>query len=567
MVDKQKLRKWYLFSVALIGAAVTAFCVYRMPFALLGSKFAALALITLLVGSQITIKIPGTRGQIAVSDTFIFLAILLFGVEAAVVLAAAEAFCSSVRFSKKASVLFFNAGVMALSTFITASTFYAAFPGVNLRDGLSPNLFVGLCVMALLQYVLNTGPIAVGVALRANQGVWQSWRANFLWSSLTYFAGVVGAAIVGRLSENLGLFGFAAFAPIIVIVYYTYRTYLTNVETSTAQAEQAKLHVEELNKYIAEQERISQALVESEEHFRSAFDYAAIGMALVSPEGNWLRVNRSLCEIVGYSEAELLASDFQAITHREDLGSDLAEIYRMISGEILTCQLEKRYIHKLGHYVWASTNASLVRDAPGQPLHFIFQIQDITERKRAEAAIRTLSLADELTGLYNRRGFMAFSKQHLNSLHRSNKGIVVVYADLDGLKVINDSFGHKEGDRALAKTAELMKETFRSSDILARLGGDEFTALAAVEPEGGVERLVSRLQQRFEDYNALKVVPYKLSISIGVVQRDDDGTQSMEDLMALADLAMYENKRSKRSKEASLRLTEPDVDHVAMAVA
>src|SRR6476660_8528275 len=142
MVDKQKVRKWYLFSVVLIGAAVAMLCVYRMPFALLGSKLAALALITLLVGSQITIKIPGARGQIAVSDTFIFLAILLFGVEAALVLAAAEAFCSSVRFSRKASTLFFNAGVMALSTFITASVFYMGFPDVNLRDGFSPNLFV-----------------------------------------------------------------------------------------------------------------------------------------------------------------------------------------------------------------------------------------------------------------------------------------------------------------------------------------------------------------------------------------------------------------------------------------
>jgi diguanylate cyclase (GGDEF)-like protein/PAS domain S-box-containing protein len=290
-------------------------------------------------------------------------------------------------------------------------------------------------------------------------------------------------------------------------------------------------------------------------------------MALVSPKGNWLRVNRSLCEIVGYSEAELLASDFQAITHRDDLGMDLAEIYRMISGEILTCQLEKRYIHKLGHYVWASTNASLVRDTPGQPLHFILQIQDITERKRAEAAIRTLSLADELTGLYNRRGFLAFSKQHLNSLHRSNKSVVVVYADLDGLKVINDSFGHKEGDRALVKTAELLKESFRSSDVLARLGGDEFTALAAVDPGGGVERLLSRLQQRFDDYNASREVPYKLSISIGVVQRDDDGTQSMEDLMALADLVMYKNKRSKQSSETGLRLAGAAVDHLDVAVA
>ncbi len=548
----------------MLGAAVTVICVFQLPFSHLGPKFAALALITLIVGSQITIKIPGGRGKIAVSDTFIFLAILLFGVEAAVVLAAAEAFCSSVRFSRKATILFFNAGVMALSTYVSASIFYYFFPGIDLNQGLTANLFVGITVMALLQYALNSVPIAVGVALKANQTVWQSWRANFLWSSLTYFAGGFGAAIVGRLSENFGLFGFAATAPVIVIVYFTYRTYLNNVETSAAQAEQAKRHVEELNIFIAEQKRISDALIESEEHFRSAFDYAAIGMALVSPEGNWLRVNRSLCDIVGYTEAELLASDFQTMTHREDLGNELAEIYRIQSGETLTCQVEKRYIHKLGHFVWTSVNASLVSDAAGAPLHFIFQIQDITERKRAEAAIHTLSLADELTGLYNRRGFLAFSRQHLNSLHRTNKGVIVVYADLDGLKTINDTFGHKEGDRALMKTAELLKETFRTSDILGRLGGDEFTALAAVEPDGGLEKLVMRIQQRFDNYNALKLVPYQLSLSIGIAQRESHCPQSMEDLMALADLAMYENKRS---KHAAAKAAEEDIRQPIEAVA
>ena len=553
-----------MFSVALTGAAVTAVCVWRLPFAQLDSEFAVLALITVLIGSRITIKIPGERGQIAVSDTFIFLAILLFGIEAAVVLAAAEAFCSSVRFTKKASVLFFNAGVMALSTFITALTFHLLFRGVSLHQGLSAKLIIALSVMALLQYVLNSGPIAVGVALKTNQSIWQSWRRNFLWTSLTYFIGAFGAAVVGRLSESLGFYAFIATAPIIFIVYFTYRTYLANVEASAAQAEQAKLHVEELNKYIAVQKQISQALVESEEHFRNAFDYAAIGMALVSPEGNWLRVNRSLCEIIGYAEGELLVSDFQAITHRDDLGHDLAEIYRMLSGEILTCQLEKRYIHKLGHDVWASSSASLVRDAQGNPLHFIFQIQDITERKRAEAAIHTLSLADELTGLYNRRGFLAFCKQYLNSLHRSSKGGVIVYADLDGLKTINDSFGHKEGDRALIKTAELLKETFRSADVLGRLGGDEFTALAAVDPEGGVEKLISRLEEKFEKYNALNLVPYKLSISIGVAQLDSAGAQSMEDLMALADLAMYENKRR---KQVRFQLPESGPQQSTLAVA
>ncbi|MFN2491532.1 MAG: diguanylate cyclase [Pyrinomonadaceae bacterium] len=563
-IDKQSMRSRYMLSVAIIGVAITALCLYRFPAEHLTPRFAVLALITVVIGSRITIKIPGARGQISVSDTFVFLAILLFGVEAAVVLAAVEALCSSMRFTRKNYVLFYNVGVMAVSTFVTASTLHLLFPAINLSGDYSPNLIVALCVMALIQYVLNSGLIAVSVALSANQSVWFSWRTNFLWTSLTYFAGASGAGVVGRLSEQLGFYSFLATAPILVIVYFTYRTYLTNVETSATQAEQAKLHVEELNRYIAEQKRISKALIESEEHFRNAFDYAAIGMALVSPDGNWLRVNRSLGEIVGYSEAELLVSDFQAITHREDLGSDLAEIYRMLAGEILTCQMEKRYIHKLGHDVWVSSSASLVRDAQSRPLHFIFQIQDITERKRAEAAIRTLSLADDLTGLYNRRGFMAFCKQQFNSLNRSSKGVVVVYADLDGLKNINDSFGHTEGDRALVKTAELLKETFRSSDVLGRLGGDEFTVLAAVDPDGGVEKLITRLEHKFAKYNDLQLKPYKLSISIGVSELSSDGLQSVEDLMASADLAMYENKRRKKTSSQSWQ-PNPEVSTTAVA--
>ena len=537
-----------MYALALLGTGVSLMCAYDLPRLRLDLPFAILALITILVGSRITIKIPGAHGQISVSDTFIFLAILMAGVEAAVVLAAAEALSSSVRFTRKAKVVFFNVGVMALSTFLTASLVYTLFPELSLHPGFTPNLIVALCVMALAQYGLNSGLIAVGVALGAGQTVWHSWRTNFLWTSLTYFAGAFGAGIVWRLTEELGVYSLAAVAPIIAIVYLTYKTYLKNVEASATQVELGKQHVEELNKFIAEQERIKKALGESEEHFRNAFDYAAIGMALVSPEGYWLRVNRSFCEIVGFSEAELLASDFQTITHQDDLGKDLAEMYRMTVGEILTSQLEKRYVHRLGHDVWVSNSFSLVRDANNWPLHFIFQVQDITERKRAEAAIQTLSLADELTGLYNRRGFLAFCKQHLRTIRRTNKGIVMVYADLDGLKGINDSFGHKEGDRALVKAAELLKETFRSSDVLGRLGGDEFTILAAVDPDGGREKLLERLREKFDNYNALRLSPYDLSISVGVVQLDPEASDSMEDLIAAADAAMYENKRGKTNR-------------------
>jgi PAS domain S-box-containing protein len=127
---------------------------------------------------------------------------------------------------------------------------------------------------------------------------------------------------------------------------------------------------------------------ESEAWFHSAFNFAAIGMALVSPEGHWLQVNRAICQIVGYSERELLVCTFQDITHPEDLSADLSFVRQMLSGEIDTYQMEKRYLHKQGHVVWVLLSVSLVRAEDGTPLHFISQIQDISARKAAEQAVR-----------------------------------------------------------------------------------------------------------------------------------------------------------------------------------
>lgn len=523
-------------------------CAYRLAAAKLDARFLVLALVTIFIASRITIRVPRAKGRISVSDTFLFLTLLLFGGEAAVLIAALEAFVSSIHFSKKYLVRSFNAGVMAISTFATASVLNLIYGDITLLPKhFSADLIAALCIMALVQYGLNSGLVAISVALKNCESLWRSWYRNFFWTSITYFAGAFGAGIVARLITEVGTFAFLAITPIITIIYFTYRTYLTNIEASVAQAEQARLHVAELNRQFAEQERISRALEESEAHFRTAFDHAAIGMALLSPEGRWLRVNRSLREILGYDEAELLATDFQTFTHRDDLGRDLAEVYRMLSGEIQSSQLEKRFLHKLGHEVWTSVSASLVRNSQSEPLHFICQIQDITERRRAEAAIQTLSLVDELTGLYNRRGFMTFATQHLNSVHRTDKGLVILYADLDGLKQINDSLGHKEGDRALIKAAELLKETFRVSDVLGRLGGDEFTVLAAVDPDGGVAGMIARLQQKFTDFNVLKIMPYDLQISIGIALLGAEQNESVEDLLARADKAMYEEKRLRKT--------------------
>ncbi|MBD2013429.1 PAS domain S-box protein [Microcoleus sp. FACHB-53] len=146
---------------------------------------------------------------------------------------------------------------------------------------------------------------------------------------------------------------------------------------------------------ISDRKRAEAALRESEERFHQAFENAAIGMALVSLDGYWLQVNRSLCEMLGYSEQELLALTFQAVTHPDDLHLGLNYFQQMLSGEIRSCQFEKRYLHKLGHTVWGMLSSSMVRDGQNQPLYIVTQIEDITERKQALEELRNLSKALE----------------------------------------------------------------------------------------------------------------------------------------------------------------------------
>ncbi len=139
---------------------------------------------------------------------------------------------------------------------------------------------------------------------------------------------------------------------------------------------------------IQELKESQEALRESEERFRNACDYAAIGMSLVGIEGRWLKVNQAVCTLLGYSEAELLATNFQALTHPDDLNADLENVKKLLAGTISSYQIEKRYIHKNGQEVRAQLNVSLVRDEHRAPLYFIAQLQDISQRVRIEEEMR-----------------------------------------------------------------------------------------------------------------------------------------------------------------------------------
>lgn len=181
-----------------------------------------------------------------------------------------------------------------------------------------------------------------------------------------------------------------------------------------------------------------------------------------------------------------------------------------------------------------------------QPLVLARAIRHAIERHRLLSALRSLSLIDDLTGLYNRRGFADLGDQYLKLARRTGRGVTLVYLDLDRFKTINDSLGHHVGDRALLKMAEILRATFRRSDIIARVGGDEFVVLALEASGESAEFLVERLRARFQETNQMSREPYQLSVSIGMARHDGDTRLRLEDLLAQADSAMYEEKRSKR---------------------
>jgi len=168
------------------------------------------------------------------------------------------------------------------------------------------------------------------------------------------------------------------------------------------------------------------------------------------------------------------------------------------------------------------------------------------ERHRLLSALRSLSLIDDLTGLYNRRGFSDLGEQYLKLAKRTARGVTMVYLDVDRFKTINDSLGHHVGDRALINVADILRASFRRSDIIARLGGDEFAVLALEASSDGVGLLIQRLRDRFADFNAGGREPYQLSLSIGVARHEGEVRVRLDDLLSEADAAMYAEKRSKR---------------------
>jgi diguanylate cyclase (GGDEF)-like protein/PAS domain S-box-containing protein len=292
--------------------------------------------------------------------------------------------------------------------------------------------------------------------------------------------------------------------------------------------------------------RTENSLRESEGRFRALVEQAAVGVTEVEiGTGRYITVNRRFCEMVGRTEEEMLATTFLAITHPDDLHLHDDKLALLLAGKIKNFTLEKRYVRKDGKSVWVENTVSALW-TPGKTTgNNIIVVQDITERKRMEEEIREMSLRDGLTGLYNRRGFITLAEQQLKAAIRAKKQTQLAFIDVDDLKWINDNLGHEEGDKALIDTANILRQTFRESDIIARLGGDEFAILAIDAADMHQEDFSRRLQQHIDVCIAKESRQYKLSLSWGAAIYNPESPISLDQLISAADKLMYDQKKTK----------------------
>ena len=297
-------------------------------------------------------------------------------------------------------------------------------------------------------------------------------------------------------------------------------------------------------------------LFESESRFRDTFENATVGMALEDERGAIIDANHALCEMLGYSESELVGMAFPEFTHPDDVERDLDHMHRLLKGEIVDYRTEKRYLHADGHVVWVILSVSRARFAASDPVRFIAQMQDITARKHSEERFAYLAYHDEQTDLPNRAMFVNHLGLALARAQRHGNAMAVLYVDIDRFKVVNESLGHAAGDEVLCEIAARLRRAVRAEDLVARHSGDEFLVLLADlerpgerAPSSGwldlppaVSAVMLQLHQVLREPFLIGAQDFRLDASIGVSMFPDDA-ESAGELLQHADLAMSAGKR------------------------
>jgi diguanylate cyclase (GGDEF)-like protein/PAS domain S-box-containing protein len=300
--------------------------------------------------------------------------------------------------------------------------------------------------------------------------------------------------------------------------------------------------------------RTAEELAASEAHFRLLTENTSDLVRLLDLNGKATYVSPSVERLLGYGVEEYMALPAKSLMHPDELATAASILSDVKSGAKTSDVSTYRLRNKNGLYRFFEVRWSVQRNAAGEATSIHTVGRDVTERKLADEMLsaqaedlRSLSLRDELTGLYNRRGFLEIAGQAQAQAARDRRPAALIFVDLNGMKRINDELGHDAGDDALKDAACVLKEALTRSDVVARLGGDEFVAFSLDFISGNLEPLRRRLRSLADEEVARKHRPYRLSMSSGAAYTDAQTPESLAELLERADAAMYEQKRARKA--------------------
>ena len=483
-----------------------------------------------------TVPIPGAKTSIAAAEIFIFLMLMMIGPEAATIAAVVEGTVGSARSSKRWTSRLGGPAMAASAMLFSGLAFERCMQ--FLGDGpRSSALMISLLGCAGLYAFVNSHLVYTLYAWKRGESLSLagSLRGSG-WLAVAYMSSASLSALMFLSFRTFGWTVIVIGVPIIAMFLSTLHFYFRQ-RSIKHEAVAAAEHLEEMRA--------------SESRFHSAFTHAAIGMALVSTDGALMQVNDSLCAMLDMQSDELAGRDIKVLAHPEDFGRLLAEVHHLVHDAAAPVHLEIRLLHKSGEIVWCALNVSFFSEWASGSRCLIFQIQDVTARRTAEARLHHVAYHDGLTSLPNRTHFNVHLQRAIDAaLGPAPRAFAVMYLDFDRFKVINDSLGHKAGDVFLMTVAARLQSCLRGGDVIARLGGDEFAILLenVQEPNVALD-LATRLLASIATPVQLGQTEVTTSASIGITF-SSMGYTGPEDVLRDADIAMYKAKANGKAQYA-----------------
>ncbi|HZT57791.1 MAG TPA: EAL domain-containing protein [Pyrinomonadaceae bacterium] len=527
MILNYKERPSFAYAALACGSGVAAIAasLFASPLPLGDARYLLVAFCALTAGTLLYVKVPRASAVVPLSSAFVFAAAMYGGLGAAVPLAAAVALVSALRLAREGRSFFCDSMLAAAATFGSAGALLWFDRAAAFGPALSAALGVAACSAA--QAAVESVPVSVYGPGAGGRFSARLYLKSFGWGALAYLIPSSAAVLYVQLARVSSLDSLPALAAVSA-AYALYRAYKSRPEAPQRTA--------------AETSR-ADAAAAGGPTLEAVFNSAAIGMAVLSSKGKLLRVNRSLCGFLGYTESELVCSSLQAVTQQEDLGPVMAGLKSVLRRHSDSLQMEVRHKRRGGERVWALWNVARFEDAESEEVYLILQLQDITERKQSEERLRYDAFHDPLTGLPNRALFADHVKLTIARAQRhEGTRFSVLFCDLDRFKIINDSLGHMIGDQLLVEVARRLEGCLRQGDTVARVGGDEFTILVEdLTEENEAVALAERIQREVSAPFSLGGREVFTTVSIGVAV-GTGGYKDPEDILRDADTAMYRAK-------------------------